>query len=94
MKAYMGMDIQIYVFLSLELAGGEWSASRPGRFTPKEGTPVTQWIGGLVALITRLDNMERRKILPLKELKLRPLGRPSRRQSVYPLSHPGSTSSD
>jgi hypothetical protein len=25
--------------------GGEWSASRPGRFTPRERTPGTHWIG-------------------------------------------------
>jgi len=27
--------------LSLELDGGEWPASRPGRFIPGEGTPGT-----------------------------------------------------
>jgi hypothetical protein len=26
---------------------GEWSASLPGRFTPKENIPATHWIGGL-----------------------------------------------
>jgi hypothetical protein len=26
--------------------GGEWSALRPGRFTPEERTPGTHWIGG------------------------------------------------
>jgi hypothetical protein len=34
MKAYGGMDVQIHIFLTSALAGGEWSASRPGRFTP------------------------------------------------------------
>jgi hypothetical protein len=33
-------------FLTLTLDGGEWSAPRPGRFTPGEGAPVTGWIGG------------------------------------------------
>jgi hypothetical protein len=28
------------------LDGGEWSASRTGRFTPGERTPGTQWIRG------------------------------------------------
>jgi hypothetical protein len=32
MKTYWGKDIQIHVFTSA-LVGGEWSASRPGRFT-------------------------------------------------------------
>jgi hypothetical protein len=35
-------------FLTSELAGGEWSASRPGRFTPEERAPGTHWIGGWV----------------------------------------------
>jgi hypothetical protein len=30
------------------LDGGEWSASRPGRFTPREKAPGTQWTGGCV----------------------------------------------
>jgi hypothetical protein len=28
------------------LVGGDWSASRPGRFTFKEKAPGTHWIGG------------------------------------------------
>jgi hypothetical protein len=28
------------------LDGGEWSASRPGRFTPREIAPGTQWLCG------------------------------------------------
>jgi len=32
--------------LTLVLDGGEWSPSRPGRFTPKERAPGTHWIGG------------------------------------------------
>jgi hypothetical protein len=40
MKAYGGLNVQIHIFLTLELAGGEWSASLPGRFTPGEKTPV------------------------------------------------------
>jgi hypothetical protein len=33
--------------LTSALDGGEWSASCPGRFTPRERTPGTHWIGGL-----------------------------------------------
>jgi hypothetical protein len=36
MKTYGGVDVQIHIFLTLALVGGEWSASRPG----------TNWIGG------------------------------------------------
>jgi len=31
--------------LTLELHGGEWSASRLGRFTPRKRAPGTHWIG-------------------------------------------------
>jgi hypothetical protein len=41
MKAYGGVDVQIQVFLNSELAGGEWSASRPGRFIPVGRAPGT-----------------------------------------------------
>jgi hypothetical protein len=34
--------------LTSALDGGEWSASRPGRFTPREGAPGTHWIGDCV----------------------------------------------
>jgi hypothetical protein len=40
----------------------EWSASRPGRFTPREGTPVTNWIGGWVGPRAGLDAVVKRKI--------------------------------
>jgi hypothetical protein len=35
-------------FLTSALVGGQWSASRPGRFTPGERAPGTHWIGGWV----------------------------------------------
>jgi hypothetical protein len=34
--------------LTSVLGGGEWSASRPGSFTPRERAPGTHWIGGWV----------------------------------------------
>jgi hypothetical protein len=33
MNAYGGVNVYIHIFLTSALAGGEWSASRPGRFT-------------------------------------------------------------
>jgi hypothetical protein len=41
--------------LTSALDRGEWSVSRPGRFTPKEGTPITHLIGGWVGPRTVLD---------------------------------------
>jgi hypothetical protein len=46
MKAYGGVAVWIHVFLTSQLVGGEWSALRTGRFTPKERAPGTHWIGG------------------------------------------------
>jgi hypothetical protein len=76
MKAYGGMDVYIHIFLTSALAGSEWSASRPCRFTPG-----TLWIGW-VDPIAGLDDVNR-KFLTLPGLELRPLGRPARNQSLY-----------
>jgi hypothetical protein len=35
-------------FLTSALDGGDWSASRPCRFTPGERAYITDWIGGWV----------------------------------------------
>jgi hypothetical protein len=47
MKAYVGVEVQINVFLTSELVGGECSASNSGRFTSGERAPGAHWIGGL-----------------------------------------------
>jgi hypothetical protein len=33
---------------NLGIEGAEWSASRPGRFTPEEAAPGSDWIGDRV----------------------------------------------
>jgi hypothetical protein len=48
--------------LTSALDGGEWSASRTGRFIPRETVPDTHWIGGWVSPRAVLDAVERRKI--------------------------------
>jgi hypothetical protein len=83
------MDVQIHIFLTSALLGGEWSASRPGRFTPRERAPGTHWIGGWVCPRASLANVEKRKFFTLPGLELRPLGCPARRQSLYRLRYPG-----
>jgi hypothetical protein len=62
MKAYGG----VYVFLTSALAGGEWSASRLGRFIR-------------VGPRTGLDDVEMRKFLTPPGHELLPLCRPARK---------------
>jgi hypothetical protein len=50
-------------FLTSALVGGEWSVSRPGRFTPGEGAPGTYWIGGWVGPRAGLGRRGEQKIL-------------------------------
>jgi hypothetical protein len=67
MKVYMGVHIEIHIFLTSALFGSEWSASRPSRFTPG-----THWIGGWVGPRAGRDDVEKRKILTLLGLELHP----------------------
>jgi hypothetical protein len=48
--------------LTSALDGGEWSAPRPGRFTPRERAPGSYWIGGWVGLRAVLNAAVKRKI--------------------------------
>jgi hypothetical protein len=90
MKAYGGVNVLIHIFLTSTLAVGEWSASRPGRFTPEERAPGTHWIGGWVDPRDGLGYLEKRKFLTTPELELRPLRLPARSQSIYQVRYPGS----
>jgi hypothetical protein len=78
MKAY-GVDVYIHIFLTSALAGGEWSASRPGLFTPGERVPGTHWIGGWVDPRAGLDDVE--KILDLTGNRTRAVQRVARRNT-------------
>jgi hypothetical protein len=74
------------------LDGGEWSASRPGRFTPRERNPGTHWIGGWVDLRAVLDAVVKRKIpSPRRESNPRTPIVQVVAQSLYRLSYHGSS---
>jgi hypothetical protein len=45
MKAYWEVGYNFTHSLTSVLDGGEWSASRPARFTPRERAPGTHRIG-------------------------------------------------
>jgi hypothetical protein len=81
------MDVWIHVFLTLALVGGEWSASRPGRFTPGERAPGTRWIAGWQGPRAGLDDMKKRNCFAMLGLELCPFGRPPRSQSLYRLCY-------
>jgi hypothetical protein len=85
-----GVDVEVHVFFISALVGGEWSASRPGRFIPGERAAATHWIGGWVGPRVGQNDVEKRKFLNLPGLELRPLRRPARRRSLYRLRYPGS----
>jgi hypothetical protein len=36
MKVYWGMEVELHTLVTLTLDSGEWSASHPGHFTPRE----------------------------------------------------------
>jgi hypothetical protein len=50
--------------LTSALDGGEWSASRPGRSTPREGARGTHWIGGWVVPRAVLDAVVVKRRIP------------------------------
>jgi hypothetical protein len=75
MKAYGGADVQVHIFLTSVLAAGEWSISRPCRFTTEGRAPGAQWIGDWVDPRAGLDNIAKRKFLALPRLELRSLFR-------------------
>jgi hypothetical protein len=60
-------------------------------FTPWTLYPRYPLLRRLVDPRAGLDEVEKRKFLTLKELELRPLGRPARSQSLYRLRYPGSS---
>jgi hypothetical protein len=85
-KANGGVDVEIHIFLTSALVGGEWSASRPGRFIPGERVPGNHWIGGWVDPRAGLHEVEKRKFFTLPGLKLLPLDRLARSQSYKNVS--------
>jgi hypothetical protein len=71
------VGIEDQIFLTSALVGGEWSASRLGRFTPKERASGTHWIGGWVGPRAGVENVKKRIFLTLPGLELRPLRCPT-----------------
>jgi hypothetical protein len=82
MKVYEGVDVWIHVFLTSALDGGDWSASRPGRFIPGERPPFTHWIGGAPEPVWTTWRGE--KSYPYRDWNSDPpLGRPTAVSRLY-----------
>jgi hypothetical protein len=90
MEEYGGVDVYSHIFLNSALVGGAWSFQARAALPPWERFPGTHWIGGWVGPRVGLDDVEKRKLLTLTGFELRPLGRPTRNQSLYRLPYPGS----
>jgi hypothetical protein len=61
-----------HIFLTSVLAGGDWSASRSGRFTSEERAPGSHWIGGWVDPRAGLDDLENENSYPHRDLNPSP----------------------
>jgi hypothetical protein len=59
MKACRRVNAENHIFLTSALDKDEWSASRPGHFTPGERALGTDWIEGWVGPRTGLDGVEK-----------------------------------
>jgi hypothetical protein len=76
MKTHGGVGVEVHIFLTSTLVGGEWFASSLGHFTQRK---KPRWVGPG----TGPEDVEKTKILPLRGLG--PFGRPSRSQSRVPM---------
>jgi hypothetical protein len=83
MKAYGGVDVEIHIFLTSALAGGQLHG-------PAALSPCTHCIAGWVHPRAGLDDAEKGKFLTVLELELRPLGSAALSQSLYRLRYHGS----
>jgi hypothetical protein len=53
------MKVYEEVFLTSALVGEEWSASRPGSFTPRMSVAGTHWMGGWLGSRAGLGDAEK-----------------------------------
>jgi hypothetical protein len=60
--------------LTSALDGGEWSASHPGRLTPRERAPGIHWIGGWVGPSAVLDAVILKRIFGTRGRKWQETG--------------------
>jgi hypothetical protein len=84
------VEVQLHGFLTSALDGGEWRASRRGRFTPRVRAPGTHRIGGWVGPRAVLDATVKRKIPSLPPgIEPHNPDRPAHSPALYRLSYHG-----
>jgi hypothetical protein len=70
MQTYGELDVLLHAFSTSTLEGDEWSASRPGHFTPLEITPVpTAYGAGWAPEPSRVLWKRKYRALPVLELR-------------------------
>ena len=57
------LNVEAYLFLTLERDTGEWLTSCPSHFIPRARAPDTHSVGGWLGIRVSLDVLEKRKIL-------------------------------
>jgi hypothetical protein len=72
MKVYGKCMYRSNISLTSALFGGEWSASRHCCFTPGERTSDNHWIEGWMGSGACLDDVEKRKLLTLRDSNFNP----------------------
>jgi hypothetical protein len=67
MKAYWGVKVWLHAFFTSAIDGGEWSASHPGLFTPREKAryPLDRRPGGLQGRLRRGGEEKNSQLLPV-----------------------------
>jgi len=70
------VEVQLHAFLTLALVGGEWPASRSGRFTPEERDTDSHWIGGGVGPRVGLNAVVNRRKIPTPARNRMPVVQP------------------
>jgi hypothetical protein len=70
--------VTLHLFQTSTVNGNEWSASRPGRFSPRERASGTHWVGWVGSRAV-LDAVVKRKIpSPRRCMKMQPKFEPVR----------------
>jgi hypothetical protein len=81
MMAYWGVEVWLHASFTSALGGGGLSVSCHDRFTPKETTLFTHWVGGWMGSRADLDTVVKRKIpSPCRDLKR---NLPARNPALY-----------